>query len=57
MSQVVIEFIKLESKNNDQESLKDRNLDKVFWFKIGFALIFGVTSGILGMTGIITFIM
>ncbi len=36
---------------------KDRKLDKIFWFKIVFSLIMGVTFGLLHYTGFLSFIM
>lgn len=45
-----------DSKVTDtqERSVKDRNLDKIFWFKVIISLVVGLTYGILHVTGFIS---
>jgi hypothetical protein len=36
---------------------KDEKLDKIFWFKIVYSLIIGITFGCLHYTGFLSFLM
>lgn len=36
---------------------KDEKLDKVFWFKLFYSVVFGVAFGILNLTGFMSFLM
>lgn len=38
-------------------SEKDRNLDKIFWFKVIISVITGTTYGILSVTGFMSFLL
>lgn len=52
-----------EGKNSevasDQQvvSDKDRNLDRIFWFKIALSLVAGCAYGLLGVTGFMSFVL
>ena len=53
-------ILKMEGKANKsgkQELTKDQKLDKVFWFKIGISLLFGITFGVVNFTGFFAFLM
>ena len=39
-----------------EETTKNKNLDKVFWFKVCISLIFGVGFGVLKLTGFLSFL-
>ena len=45
------------NKNSKQELTKDQKLDKVFWFKIGISLLFGIGYGVVNFTGFFAFLM
>ena len=45
------------NKNSKQELTKDQKLDKVFWFKIGISLLFGIVYGVVNFTGFFAFLM
>ena len=38
-----------------EETTKNKNLDKIFWFKVSISLIFGISFGVLKFTGFISF--
>merc|ERR1712216_52954 len=46
--------LRLKPENN--EDSKDKKLDKIFWFKFVFSIFFGIGCGVIGMTGLVTFI-
>ena len=39
-----------------EETTKNKNLDKIFWFKVSISLIFGISFGVLKFTGFISFL-
>lgn len=60
MCVIIIYLLKMEekiNKNSKQELTKDQKLDKVFWFKIGISLLFGIVYGVISFTGFFAFLM
>ena len=60
MCVIIIYLLKMEekiNKNSKQELTKDQKLDKVFWFKIGISLLFGIVYGVVSFTGFFAFLM
>jgi len=39
-----------------EETLKNKRLDKVFWFKVCISLVFGISFGFLKFRGFISFL-
>ena len=40
-----------------KESEKDKQLDKVFWFKVGMSVVCGILFGLLNMKGFYTILL
>jgi hypothetical protein len=43
--------------NTGEQSSKDANLDKIFWFKLFYSIIAGVAFGVSNFTGFISCLM